>query len=62
VCGNTKGKAGKHIPEIDCVREIWREKQAKKPACIISAGLPGPGLAHSAQLKKANQTLLIPFN
>ena len=32
----------------DCVREIWREKQAKKPICIMSTGLPRPGLARSA--------------
>ena len=34
--------------ENDCVREIWREKQAEKPICIMSTGLPRPGLVRSA--------------
>ena len=29
----------------------WREKQAKKPICIMSAGLPRPGSAHRGRIK-----------
>ena len=49
----------------DCVREIWREKQVRKPICIMSTDLPRPGLARSAHrelsLRGRSRTALLSY-